>query len=131
MIGSVGSVNVSTATTLVPTDQIVAANAAGGAFPITLPPFAQWNARTIRIVKVDGKYNAVTWQTSSSSDVVVGFGTSGTLTAQGQEIEITVAITSTTPGRAVASTSGVNSGSGSSTRQHQTSRLQPSRPRMG
>ncbi len=80
---------VNTATTLAPEPQTCEADATNGAFTVTLPPFADWIGDDITIVKVDATANAVTWQTSSSSDVVTGIGTSGTLTTEGQAITIT------------------------------------------
>lgn len=86
--GQGATVQVSSNTTLQPLSQNVEADATAGAFTIVLPPFADWVGQDISITKVDAGANAVTWQTSSTSDVVVGLGTTGTLTEQGAVILI-------------------------------------------
>ena len=80
---------VSEDTTLTPQAQTCEADATADAFTITLAPFSEWLGFDITIVKVDGSTNAITWQTSSPTDVVAGLGTSGQLTTQGQWITIT------------------------------------------
>jgi cysteine synthase len=90
LVSSDGLVSLLTAdTTLDPVPQHVVADATSGPVTITLPPFALWLGYSILITKLDATANPVTWQTSSSGDVVVGVGTSGTLTAQGQSVIIT------------------------------------------
>jgi hypothetical protein len=80
---------VSVDTALTPQAQTCEADATDGPFTITLAPFSEWLGFDITIVKVDGSTNAITWQTSSPTDVVAGLGTSGQLTMQGQWITIT------------------------------------------
>jgi hypothetical protein len=90
-IGAVSTpiVSVTASTTLQPVPQNVEADATSGAFTVTLPPFSEWIGDDINLTKTDATANPVNWQTSSSGDVVVGVGTSGSLTAQGQGITIT------------------------------------------
>jgi hypothetical protein len=81
---------VSSDTTLQPIAQTVSADATGGSFTITLPPFEQWLGDDITIIRTDATTNVVTWATAAgSSDTIPGYGTSGTLTSQGQWITIT------------------------------------------
>jgi hypothetical protein len=84
----VPTVQVSISTTLTPNAQNVEADATSSALTVTLPPFSGWLGRDISITKMDATGNAVTWQTTGL-DVVVGVGTSGTLTTQGQGVTIT------------------------------------------
>ena len=86
--GQGATVQVSSHTTLQPVSQNVEADATSGPFTIVLPAFADWLGQDISITKVDAGANAVTWQTNSPTDVVVGLGTTGTLTEQGAVILI-------------------------------------------
>jgi hypothetical protein len=82
------TVQISASTTLTPNAQNVEADATAGGITVTLPPFLGWIGQDISITKSDATANVVTWQTSSG-DTVIGVGTSGTLTAQGQGATIT------------------------------------------
>jgi len=82
----------STALALLPIPQNVVADGSGGSYTITLPPFAQWLGQTINICREDATFNSantITVQTSSSADTMAGYGTTATLTAQGQVLSIT------------------------------------------
>lgn len=68
--------------------QNILANAAAGALTVTLRPFSEWLTLPIAITKSDSTGNVVTWQTTGA-DTVLGEGSTGTLTVQGETITIT------------------------------------------
>jgi hypothetical protein len=75
--------------TLSPIAQTVSCDASGGSFFVNLPPFVQWLGLEIIIVKTDSTPNSVTWVTSGSTDIVLGWGTLGSLLLTGQSVAIT------------------------------------------
>jgi hypothetical protein len=87
--GTVPTVTANANVTLVAQGQNVDADATSAAFTITIPAFAGWIGATITITKIDASTNAVNWQLAGGSDSVPGFGSFGSLTAQGQAFSIT------------------------------------------
>jgi len=86
---SVPTISITGDTTLDPIAQNVMADASGGPLTVTFAPFASWIGLDITVTKSDSSVNAVTWVTGSGSDVVLGLGTTGMLTSQGQSLDIT------------------------------------------